>query len=88
MTPLALVNVQDCNKCGVCCMQGGACVLRNGDGQDRPIAFEGRCELLADEPDGSTRCRIMLLMREGIRRFFFPGKCDFPQWRKELRGST
>jgi hypothetical protein len=77
---------QSCNRCGECCTKGGDCTFR-GEKENWP--FEGRCDLLIDNPDGTTTCTAMsnwdpkMLHWCGIR-----GLCDFPDWRKEIDTPT
>jgi len=84
MTPKPLIGLPLCNRCGECCKKGGACVFRTWDGSDRKWEFEGRCELLEDQPDGSTLCKILSSVQPEILSDWVNGECDFPEWRKEL----
>ena len=76
--------MEACNHCGACCRRGGPCVLREEAG--KPADFEGRCELLIDRPDGTTRCFLLGRMHELERALWADGMCDFPELRTEIRG--
>jgi hypothetical protein len=74
-----------CNRCGECCVQGGACIYRNWDQSCRVLEFEGRCELLESLPDGSTSCPIIAKVHPvTLHLWNIRGFCDWPQFRKEL----
>lgn len=80
--------IQPCNRCGECCRVGGDCVARQMAGY--PAAFQGRCEVLEDLPDGTTKCRMLeaAFKSDGPARIwaglYVPGDCDFPDLRKEI----
>lgn len=76
-----------CNRCGECCKVGGPCVLRMfdqfGTGARSPH-FKGRCDMLMDEPDGTTRCKILSQMSDSERSQLINGSCTFPNLRREI----
>jgi hypothetical protein len=82
---IALEVLPLCNHCGACCQIGGSCVIRRWGGGSMDLHFDGRCELLIDQPDGSTRCaHLAKAPQELLPRFGIRGVCDFPDLRHEI----
>ena len=46
-----------CTRCGKCCEEAHACDIRGWLAKDRKSHFEGRCEFLIYNKDGTTTCR-------------------------------
>ena len=86
---MELPQLQPCNSCGRCCMVGGVCECRPW--LNFPKEFTGRCEILKDEPDGTTSCRLIALALSGTSEehslwaaHYLDGKCEWPEHRKEI----
>lgn len=75
-----------CNRCGECCRRGGECTLRRWCPIPTPAKFEGRCEFLIDQPDGTATCERMANMDQEAAWFrnLVNGTCDFPELRKDI----
>jgi hypothetical protein len=82
-----LGGAQSCNRCGACCEHGPRCTLRPALG--KPRDYTGRCELLRDNPDGSTTCEVIEHL-EAKHPEHLPlwitltGRCNYPHLRREL----
>lgn len=82
-----MTEVVECNRCGECCQVGGKCELRRLHPLMIPVAFEGKCEFLADNSDGTTTCQRMRgLDGQPWFKAMVPGTCDFVELRKEIVG--
>lgn len=51
-----------------------------------PIAFVGRCDFLADNPDGTTTCEMMAKQDQNAEWFprLVPGSCSVVELRREI----
>lgn len=63
---------------------GGSCIIRERDGVRRGEKFDGHCELLIDNPDGTTTCRILAAETKNDLPRWIDGTCDFPELRTEI----
>ena len=76
-----------CNRCGECCKAGGACEMRRLSIWPMvPIAFVGRCDFLADNPDGTTTCEMMAKQDQSAEWFrrLVSGSCNVVELRREI----
>ncbi len=77
-----------CNRCGNCCLQGGSCEFRAIAGL--PKTFNGRCEILQDNTDGTTSCYLVEKVANDNGHLglwgalYIDGNCEWPEHRKEI----
>lgn len=83
---------KDCNRCGECCRVGGACLLRPMAGL--PAAYNGRCDILRDNADGTTHCYLIEhclntpVLEMWASQYQLDGTCEWPEHRKEINASV
>ena len=89
---MELPVIQNCNRCGECCIQGGACVFRPLAGL--PYTFNGRCEILTDMPDGTRDCYLIAHCMKDDGHLglwasqYIDGNCSHLEHRKEINASV